>query len=107
MATVKQAATVINQDALNPVLTSGGEVLYSTRNRRSLSLQNIGTTKVYIRFGSAPVLTGTKRFSFILTPASGDEEGDGGVLTVDNYTGSVWCKTLTGSSTIIATDFVG
>jgi hypothetical protein len=107
MGTVKQASQVINQDAINPVTTSGGEVLYSTRNRRSLSIQNIGTVKVFVRFGSAPVLSGTKRYSFILSPASAADEGDGGVLSVDDYNGSVWCKTASGTGSVIATDFVG
>jgi hypothetical protein len=107
MPTIKIASTKINQDALSPVTTTGGEALYSKRERRSLSIQNIGATKVYVRFGSNPVLTGTKRYSFILSPASASEEGDGGVLTVDNYTGSVWCRCLSGSSTVIATDFIG
>jgi hypothetical protein len=107
MATVKQATVTLNQDAIHPVSTGGGEVLYKHKSRRSLSIQNIGTTKVYVRFGSLPVLTGTKRFSFILTPASGSEEGDGGVLTVDNYLGSVWCMCVSGSSTVIASDFIG
>ena len=107
MGTVKQATVTINQDAINPVTTIGGEVLYSHKSRRSLSIQNIGTGSVYVRFGKVPELTGTKRYSFILAPASADEAGDGGVLTVDHYAGSVWCKCATGSSTIIATDFIG
>ena len=107
MPTVKQVNVAINQDAINPVTTSGGEVLYKKSNRRSLSIQNIGTAKVFVRFGAEPVLTGTKKYSFILPPASGTDEGDGGVLTLDNYNGSVWCKTSSGSSTVIATDFIG
>ena len=107
MPTVKQVNVAINQDAINPVTTSGGEVLYKKNNRRSLSIQNIGTAKVFVRFGAEPVLTGTKKYSFILPPASGTDEGDGGVLTLDNYNGPVWCKTSSGSSTVIATDFIG
>ena len=107
MPTVKQVNVAINQDSINSVTTSGSEVLSKTSDRRSLSLQNIGATKVFVRFGSAPVLTGTKKYSFILPPASGADEGDGGTLTVDNYNGSVWCKTSSGTATVIATDFVG
>ena len=107
MPTVKQVNVAINNDDITGVTSTATRVLDKTSARRSLSLQNVGATKVYVRFGSAPSVTGTKRYSFILAPASGSEEGAGGVLTVDNYNGSVWVATASGTSTIVATDFVG
>lgn len=107
MPTVKQVNVAINSDDVYGVTSSAAQVLQKTSNRRSLSIQNVGSTKVYVRFGSAPALGGTKQYSFILAPSSGSEEGDGGVLTVDNYNGSVWVATASGTSTIVATDFVG
>tara|TARA_R100001443_G_scaffold99896_1_gene107116 strand:+ start:1059 stop:1382 length:324 start_codon:yes stop_codon:yes gene_type:complete len=107
MPTVKQVNVAINTDDVFGATTTGQQVLEKTSNRRSLSIQNVGATKVYVRFGSPPALGGTKRYSFILAPASGSEEGDGGVLTVDNYNGSVYVMTASGTSTVIATDFIG
>ena len=107
MPTVKQVNVAINSDDVYGVTSSAAQVLQKTSNRRSLSIQNVGGTKVYVRFGSAPALGGTKQYSFILAPSSGSEEGDGGVLTVDNYNGSVWVATASGTSTVIATDFIG
>ena len=107
MGTVKQAPITINTDTVYGVSTTATQVLASTRSRRSLSIQNINTEKVYVRFGEAPAMGGSKYFSYILSPASGSEEGDGGVLAIDDYNGSVWVATASGTSTIIATDFVG
>ena len=98
--------SVLNLDTVYGVTTSAANVVAANDGRASFSLQNIGTTKVYVRFGEAPILGGSKYFSFILPPASGDEEGDGGALTVDNYQGDVYVVTASGTSTIISTEFV-
>ena len=107
MPTIKTASTKLNSDVIHGLTTTATRVLTGNRSRRSLSIQNIGTTKVFIRFGAAPVLSGTKAYSFILTPASGADEGDGGILSVDNYPGEVWAVTASSTSTAIVTDFVG
>lgn len=98
--------SVLNLDTIYGVTTSAANVVAAHDGRASFSLQNIGTTKVYVRFGAAPILGGSKYFSFILPPASGDEEGDGGTLTVDNYQGDVYVVTASGTSTIISTEFI-
>ena len=96
----------INTDSVFSASSTAQVVLAANTSRRFLSIQNIGNSKVYIRFGAAPVITGTKLFSYILAPSSGTENGDGGVLTVDGYTGSVYVATSgSDSSTVIATDF--
>jgi len=107
MPTIKTAQTKIDSDVVSSVSSSATQALAADRDRRSLSIQNIGATKVYVRFGAAPAMGGTKLFSYILNPASGSEEGDGGVLTVDNCGSSVWVATASGTSTIIVTSFVG
>lgn len=107
MPTIKTAQTKIDVDTVFSVSTSAAQVLTADRDRRSMSIQNVGTTKVYVRFGSAPAMGGSKYFSYILNPASGSEEGDGGVLTVDNCGSSVYVATASGTSTIIVTSFVG
>ncbi len=107
MPTIKTAQTKIDVDTVYSVSTTATEVLTADRDRRSLSIQNVGTTKVYVRFGAAPAMGGSKYFSYILNPASGSEEGDGGVLSVDNCGSAVYVATASGTSTIIATSFVG
>ena len=107
MPTIKTAQTKIDQDSVDGVSTVATKVLFAIRDRRSLSIQNVGTTKVYVRFGAAPAMGASKYFSYILNPASGSEEGDGGVLTVDNCGAEVWVATVSGTSTIITTSFVG
>ena len=107
MPTIKTSQSKIDSDTVNSVSTSASQVLTADRDRRSLSIQNVGTSKVYVRFGAAPAMSGTKLFSYILSPASASEEGDGGVLTVDNCGSSVWVATASGTSTVIVTSFVG
>tara|TARA_R110001592_G_scaffold112924_3_gene311511 strand:- start:50 stop:463 length:414 start_codon:yes stop_codon:yes gene_type:complete len=99
-------ACTVNVDNLFSASSTAQVVFSANTSRRFLSIQNVGNSKVYIRFGAAPIMSGTKRFSYILAPSSGAENGDGGVLTLDGYTGSVYIAT-TGSetSTVIATDF--
>jgi len=95
-----------NTDSVFSASSTAQAVLAENGSRRFFSIQNIGNKKVYIRFGAAPVISGTKLFSYILAPSSGAEEGDGGVLTMDGYTGSVYVATSgSDTSTVIATDF--
>ena len=95
----------VNVDNLFSASSTAQVVLAANTSRRFLSIQNVGSSKVYVRFGAAPVVSGTKRFSYILAPASGSENGDGGVLTLDGYTGSVYIATSgSDTSTVIATD---
>ena len=98
--------SVLNLDTVFSVSSTAENVVAANEGRASFSIQNIGTTKVYVRMGAAPALGGSKFFSFILPPASGDEEGDGGTLTVDDFQGDVYVATASGTSTIIATEFV-
>ncbi len=99
----------ISGDSIYDANTTGQAPLGVNTARKFFSIQNVGTEKVYIRFGSAVVTniesSANPRFSYILSPASGDYEGDGGVLTIEGYTGSVYIKTASGNSKVIATDF--
>ena len=103
------ASLTISGDSIYDANTTGQAPLGANTARKFFSIQNVGTEKVYIRFGSAVVTdiesSANPRFSYILSPASGDYEGDGGVLTVEGYTGSVYIKTASGNSKVIATDF--
>ena len=96
----------IKNDNVYSASSTAQVVMEESASRRFLSIQNIGNSKVYVRFGAAPVISGTKLFSYILAPSSGTENGDGGVLTIDGYTGSVYIATSgSDTSTVIATDF--
>tara|TARA_R110000796_G_scaffold99104_6_gene206974 strand:+ start:1096 stop:1257 length:162 start_codon:yes stop_codon:yes gene_type:complete len=51
-------------------------------------------------------MSATKRFSYIIAQSSGAENGDGGVLTLEGYTGSVYIATSgSDTSTVVVTDF--
>jgi hypothetical protein len=96
----------VNVDNLFSATSTAQVVLTANTSRRFLSIQNVGDSKVYVRFGAAPVITGTKRFSYIIAPSGGTENGDGGVLTLDGYTGSVYIATSgSDTSTVAVTDF--
>ena len=103
---VRQAPSSINLDEVQSAGTSASKSIPANDSRISLTIQNTGTNKVYVRFGAAPVIAGTKFYSFILPPASGVEEGDGGTLTVDHFKGDVWVMTASGTSQIVATEFI-
>lgn len=97
-------------DTIKDANTTGQAALNTNTARKLLSIQNVGNKKVYVRFGSAVVTdienSTTPRFNYILPPASGSYEGDGGTLTIEGYTGPVYIKTASGTSKVIATDFV-
>ena len=103
---VRQAPSSIGNDAVMGVTTSASNVVPANDNRTSVTLQNVGTNKVYIRFGSAPVIGGTQYFSAILSAASATDDGDGGSMTVDYYKGDIYAITASGTSTLIATEFI-
>ena len=101
-------SSTISNDSSHSVNNTGQQVLAANAARKFLSIQNTGTSKVFIRFGSAVDLaTSLGSFSYILAASSAVNAGDGGVLTLDGYTGSVYVKCEAGeTTTVIATDFV-
>jgi hypothetical protein len=104
--TVRQAPSSVNLDEVQGVTTSAGNIMPANTNRTSATLQNVGTNKVYIRFGSAPVIGGTQYFSAILSAASTTDDGDGGSMTIDHFKGDIYAITASGDSTLIATEFI-
>jgi len=101
-------SSTVSNDSSHSVNNTGQQVLAANAARKFLSIQNTGTSKVFIRFGSAVDLaTSLGSFSYILAASSAVNAGDGGVLTFDGYTGSVYVKCESGeTTTVIATDFV-
>lgn len=103
---VRQAPSSVNSDTVYGITDSAQNIMAANTSRTSAVLQNIGTTKVYIRFGSAPAIGGSQYFSAILAGASGTDEGDGGSMTIDHFKGDVYAVTASGTSSLIATEFI-
>ena len=104
---VRQAPSSVNLDEVQSAGTTASKPIPANDNRLSFTIQNTGANKVYVRFGAAPVIAGAnKYYSFILPPASGVEEGDGGTLTVDHFKGDVYVMTASGTSQIVVTEFI-
>ena len=103
---VRQAPSSVNSDTVYGITTSPQNVMVAINTRTSAILQNVGATKVYVRFGSAPATGGTAFYSAILAPSSGAAEGDGGSMTIDHFKGDIYVVCASGSSTLIATEFI-
>jgi len=103
---VRQAPSSVGSDAIYGVSTSAAKVLPAKDTRTSAVLQNVSTSTVYVRFGAAPVVSGTKFFSAALAPASVADGGDGGSMTIDHFKGDIWVICASGSSILIATEFI-
>lgn len=95
-------AASLNSDTVADVTDAASTVLAANAARKFLSIQNIAGSKVYIRFGDDPVISGTKRFSFILKAAASADAGDGGVVTLQGYTGTVHAVCASGQTTSVA-----
>ena len=104
--TVRQAPSSVGSDTVYGITTSAANILPANENRTSAVFQNVSTTKVYIRFGAAPVTGGSKYFSAILAPASVADGGDGGSMTIDHFKGDIYVVCASGSSILIATEFI-
>ena len=103
---VRQAPSSVNSDTVYGITDSAQNIMAANTARTAAVLQNVGTSKVYIRFGEAPAIGGSQYFSAILAPASGTDEGDGGSMTIDHFKGDVYAVTASGTSTLIATEFI-
>lgn len=103
---VRQAPSSVNSDTVYTVTTTAQKVLPANDTRMSAVLQNTGTSKVFVRFGAAPALSGTKYYSAILAPAGSAEGGDGGSMTIDHFKGDIYVVTASGTSSLVATEFI-
>lgn len=96
------------------VTTTGGTVedvaampvliVAENAERKFFTIQNLSTSKVFIQYGASPTMTSYGAYSFaaILKPASGYLEADGGVLSLQGFTGEVWAVCSSGDSTQLA-----
>lgn len=83
--------------------TSGDTILTANDNRRTVIIQNLGTTTVYVKFGTAATVTS---FDCILKAGTANDDGLGGVFTEDilSYTGPISVASA-GAIRMTATDF--
>jgi len=100
--------TTPTTQSLTSVTTATGLVLSSNTARKFLTLQNTSTQEVYIKLNSNPTVpsAGTADYTYVLKPASVGDGGDGGVLTLQSFTGSVHARTNVSTSTLAIAEFV-
>ena len=67
--------------------TSAGSLVAANTVRRRLIIQNTGTTTLYLNYGTGNP-TGTV-YTIALKAGTAADDGTGGLLVDDNYTGSV------------------
>lgn len=77
------AATAANTPA---ILTAGGDVIAANANRKGWSIQNLGTNPLFVRMGTGASST---VFHMVLKAGTGNDDGLGGVISDDRYTGIV------------------
>ncbi len=68
------------------IATTGGDALTANTSRKRLSIQNVGTNPLFVRFGTGASAT---VFHIILKGGTADSDGLGGILTDDSWTGVV------------------
>jgi len=97
-------ATSAATQTVTTVTAVAAQILAANTSRKFLTLQNTGTQEVFVKFGSNPTVS-PKSFAFILKPATAVNGGDGGVLSLQTYTGSVHAVTASGNSDVAITQF--
>ena len=78
--------------------TVGGvAIVAENKLRQSVTLQNVGTVACLIRIGGAPSATA---YNFVLSADSLAKAGQGGLITLTGYQGSIVGITESSSTTI-------
>jgi len=75
-----------------PAIQTDSEALAANANRIAWSIQNLGTNPLYLRFGSG---ASTTEFHRLLVGGAVQDDGQGGILEDEIYTGVV---TVAGTS---------
>jgi len=99
--------TAPTTQSLTSITSTTGSVLSGNTARKFLTLQNTSTQEVYIKLNSNPTVpsAGTADYTYVLKPASVADGGDGGVLTLQSFTGSVHARTNVSTSTLAIAEF--
>ncbi len=83
--------------------TSGDTILAAYDDRRCVIIQNLGTSTLYVKFGTGAT---TSDFDLILKAGTANDDGLGGTVSYDvlSYTGAISVASA-GSIRCTATDF--
>jgi hypothetical protein len=82
--------------------TAGGTVIAkANKDRLSITLQNVGTEPCLLRMGGDPSATA---YSHVLGADSAAKAGNGGVISLYNYTGEIKGITEANSTVIAVTE---
>ena len=68
------------------ILLVSKEIVAANGLRKTVTLQNNGTEPCICRCGGT---VSTSAYNFVLAAATGDRDGDGGSITLENYTGAI------------------
>lgn len=68
------------------ITTAGDDKLAANSSRKSWSVQNVGTNTIYVRMGNGAT---SSVFHFALAPGAANDDGRGGIVTDDVYTGVI------------------
>lgn len=70
------------------IVTSAGTILQENLDRRTVIIQNLGTTALFVKFGASASSTD---FDLVLKAGSAADDGLGGVVSFDtlSYTGVI------------------
>lgn len=96
------SANQIENSLTVSVGTSPTVLLAYDDNRRTVVLQNLSTSPVYVYFGAGCT---TSLFSFILPAGTASNDGTGGVFTEDtlSYTGIISATVASGTADVQVT----
>lgn len=86
--------------ATGTIISANGTALARNRGRKNGLIQNLSTDKVYVKLGAS---ASDSDFNAILAPGSAADDGFGGSLPLDGYTGVVSVYSA-GTVRVIATE---
>lgn len=82
--------------------TAGGTIIAkANKDRLSITLQNVGTEPCIIRLGGDP---STSAYNMVLAADSATRKGNGGSITLRDYTGAIKGITEANSTVIAVTE---
>lgn len=100
---IEYSSQTTNNGGTVTVGSSATQLLAANDNRRTIVLQNLSTSPIFVKFGSGAT---TSSFSFILPAGTASNDGTGGVFTEDtlSYTGVITAVVSSGTADIQVTE---
>jgi len=87
-----------------PTIASAAQALAANVNRGGFIIQNLGASPLFVRFGAG---ASTTQFNFVLRAGTGNDDGIGGILIINQ--GTVWTGIITIAGTTpryVATELI-